>query len=82
MVQSRVIGGFTIIVAVFLAYQIGLNFKAYHFAWACWDYRLISGCLGFIVAMPMNHVTLTRYRSLIGGEVLVPFGTYLLSQLG
>ncbi len=57
--HPKVIGGFTMIVFAFLIYQIGLNFKAYKFSWSCWDYMLISGCLGFIVAMGLVQ-TLSR----------------------
>ena len=59
LLGPKLIGSFTAIVAVFTAYQLALNFHAYRFAWACWDYMLISANCSFIAAMVLV-LSLTR----------------------
>ncbi|MEQ1613637.1 MAG: hypothetical protein ABL904_12855 [Hyphomicrobiaceae bacterium] len=59
LLDPKLIGGFTAIVAIFTAYQLALNFQAYRFSWACWDYMLISANGCFIAAMILV-LSLTR----------------------
>lgn len=51
ILQSRSIKWFLSLIAVYLGYQIWLNYQYYGTHWSCWDFMMISGFLAFIAAV-------------------------------
>lgn len=51
VVQSRRIKWFLGLIALYLGYQIWLNYQYFGTNWTCWDFMLISGFLAFILAV-------------------------------
>ncbi len=51
ILQSRRIKLFLGLIALYLGYQIWLNYQNFGTNWTCWDFMLISGFLAFILAI-------------------------------